>query len=350
MGSDALRPYRTALARRGSGPINHLWIGDSLTEGEGADALGKRWVDLTLAALRERFQPARITGGFGYLASFYLVTAFGGSPWRYGGAAPLPSSCGIGQKSVTLDRSGQTMSLAFAGTGCDLLYTSGPFTGTMLVSVDDRAGCALHTCAASVSQCNVHRIRGLEDGLHVLRVAWSSAQIILEGAMVYDGDELGGLRGIEFGHAGWTTSDCLHPHSLQAVRAAITEYRPALVTVNFGTNDCADGVAPGAFAASLQKLVNEILACCSAPTSLLLFNPYNGAGRSISHWRPYNDAVDAVAAACAGSCTSAVGVFDLATLFGDMSIDALDLTLDGTHLNNAGNQIWADAFASFLAP
>ncbi|MGO9751483.1 MAG: SGNH/GDSL hydrolase family protein [Solirubrobacteraceae bacterium] len=350
MRTEALRPYRAALGGRASAPVNHLWIGDSLTEGEGADAFGKRWVDLTLTALRERFQPAGIVGGFGYYATLYLVTEFGGSPWRFGGAAPALSGCGIGQKSLTMDTIGQTLSLAFTGTGADVLYTGGPGTGAMLVSVDGGPEWALETGLASIRQCNVHRIRGLRDGPHVLHVGWGSAQTIIEGAMVYNGDEIAGLRGIEFGHAGWTAADCLHPSSLQAVRATITTYRPALITVNLGTNDCAEGVAPSVFAANLQNLVNEILACCTTPTSLLLFNPYNGAGRSIGHWRPYNAAIEAVAAACAGPCTPAVGVFDLAALFGDMSIDALGLTHDRTHLTNAGNQMWADALASFLAP
>jgi hypothetical protein len=74
---------------------------------------------------------------------------------------------------------------------------------------------------------------------------------------------------------------------------------------------------------NLQDLVNKILSYCTVPASLLLFSPYNAASRSISEWELYNEAVGAVAAASSGAHTTAVGIFDLAAVFGGMSVDAL---------------------------
>ncbi len=347
---ESLRPYWAALADRAAAPVTHMWIGDSLTEGEGAGALRRRWVDLTLAALRERFQPAGIAGGVGYLASFYLVTEFGGSPWVPAGAPLIACAGGIGQKALALHCSGQAIGLTFLGTGCDLLYGCGPDGGEMIVALDGGVGVSVQTRAPSSSQCNVRRVRGLAAGPHAIEVAWRSGRIVFEGAMIYDGDETLGLRGIEFGHAGWMAADFLDPRSLQAVRATIANYRPALITLQLGTNECAEGVAPDAFRRDLQALVDEILSCVAAPTSVLLFNPYNGAGRSIDHWQPYNRAVAEVVRESSGRYTPSVGMFDLAERFGDMARDALGLTLDRTHLNNAGNQMWADALVPFLSP
>ncbi len=346
----ALEPYWAALARRASSPVDHLWVGDSLTEGEGAGALDRRWVELTLASLRTRFQPAGVPGGVGYRATLYLVTVPGGSPWVHEGSPRTPAVSGIGQRSLVLDRAGQALSLHFAGTGFDLLYTGGPVTGDLILRIDGGVGVTLGTRSADLTQCNVHRVRGLTAGPHAVQVARGSGRVILEGAMVYDGDELTGLRGIEFGHAGWMACDYLQPRSLQALRAAIEAYRPALVTLNLGTNECAEGVPATRFKADLGRLVSELLRCCRTPTSLLLFNPYNGAGRAIEDWRPYNAAVCTVAASSSGPRTPSVGVFDLATLFGDVANDPRRLTYDGTHLGDAGNRMWADALASFLAP
>ena len=61
--AQALTPWMSGLANRHYARCNVVCVGDSITEGQGADTADRRWLARLRDNLRTRFQTTGVTGG-----------------------------------------------------------------------------------------------------------------------------------------------------------------------------------------------------------------------------------------------------------------------------------------------
>lgn len=351
--ASALRTFWAALAKAGTSPVDVLCIGTSLTEGADATAPGKRWVELLRDLLRARYQPAGVVGGEGYVPAHYQTPAI---PDRFTGAGSL-SGYGLGRRSVSLT-AGQSRTLTFTGTGCDILYAKGTTTGSFTWAVDGGAASAPISTVDAAGPLGgfAVSVRGLAAASHTLVIAHASGgSAVIEGAMVYNGDETKGIRLWEAGHSGYTTEDYLTTvdNSAKTWAQSIKATNPDLVVIDIGANDekPAAGITPAQFAINVAALIARVRANCTTDPTIVLVGVWarisTGDGITTeAQWTPYFDALKAAAAA-----DPKVEFLDLWDRFGpNGGAMTLGLLSDQTHVTDAGAWLWAQSAYELVVP
>jgi lysophospholipase L1-like esterase len=270
----ALRAYHTALAKRATTPVDILTIGTSITEGTKATAFANRWVDLLRDKLRAKWQPAAIAGGRGYVSANYANPPDSGQAFTQAGGS-FSTSFGLGRRTRFLTASGHTLTLVFTGTGLDLFYAKGN-SGNFTITVDGGAPTTVSWTTIPAVDGIVSQVRGLSVASHTVVIAWVSGVVLINGAMVYNGDEAAGIRTWEGGHGGAESALYVDPAIPRWIDNVAT-IQPDLVVIELGTNDYAAARGSTSLIANLQSLVANIRAVCTvAPSIVLVVNHDRG--------------------------------------------------------------------------
>lgn len=351
--SNALRTFWTALANAGTSPVDVLCIGTSLTEGGKVTAAGKRWVELLRDLLRTRYQPAGVVGGEGYVPAFYEIAEIP-DRWTGTGSAGL---YGLGKRSVSLTN-GQSRTLTFTGTGADLRYAKGTTTGSFTYSIDGGAaqGPVSTQDAAGPLGGFAVQIRGLAPGSHTLAVSWASGgACVIEGAMVYNGDETRGVRLWESGHSGYNSGDFLSVASNgdKTWWDSITGVNPDLVIIDIGANDLkpAAGISAAQLGTNLAAMIAKVRAKATTDPSILVVGVWARLSASDgitteAQWQPYFDELKKAA-----NADPKVAFLDLYARFGaNATAMSLGLLTDQTHVSDTGAWLWAHSALRAITP
>jgi hypothetical protein len=210
----ALRPFHAALGARNWAPVDVLMIGDSFTEGRGATLTARSLTVRVTAALRQTLQPSGIAGGFGYLSAWSgsSATAGGGTITDYpvalaGAPDTTDGTYGVSRRNIFLS-SGQSATFTITGTGFDIFWVQGPALGTFTYAVDGGSTTTV-TSTGGAAPTSGHRtqVTGLSAGSHTVVLTRLTGVNVIEGLMVYNGDEAAGIRVWNAGRGGSTASN-----------------------------------------------------------------------------------------------------------------------------------------------
>lgn len=280
----AMQAWQNALAARNTAPATALFVGVSLTEGQGSSTKAGRWVDRVLTQLRAAYPTSGVTGGVGYLPAWYAV--YGpNSTWqpytsRTGTHANDTGAYGPGRRTDTMS-AGATLTYTITGDIADLCWIGG--TGSFTYSVDGGAATTVSTSATAGSM-NITRATLGTAASHTLTITAVST-VHFAGVMVYNGDAFSGIRFIESGHVGFLSSDFANMSNTWLVT------NPDLVVINLGANDPGSGISAATMQANIRALITDIRSAVSKPLSVALL-VYDWAAQPT-----YRAAYDAIVAA-----------------------------------------------------
>jgi lysophospholipase L1-like esterase len=337
----AMEVWRTALSNRNAAPATALFIGDSVTEGQGASARANRWIDVLRGNLRADLPTVGTTGGYGYVPTWYAVYA-PDSPWptshrsTTGTVTDLQQNPGdTNDKNLGLRHSslaaGATVSFTVTGTSADVWWQQG--YGSFTVQVDGGTATTVNTAGGTQGYPARTTISLGASGSHTVLITATTA-VRVAGLMVYDGDESKGIRFMDAGHVGFFSDSYLGAGMQQAWALAA----PDLVVIELGANDCIyNHFLPAGTKANVVSLIGQIRAAVGKPVSIAVVI-FNGAISSSSGqpWTAYRTALASIA-----TDDPTVQVIDWGTISATAS--------DGAHPNNTGYLQIANAMRAALA-
>jgi lysophospholipase L1-like esterase len=350
----ALRRFHAALAARSSTPVDIVCMGTSVTEGYADVATSSHqlsWVSRFREALRARFQPAEVAGGYGYHPARWAASYTPSDTFASSTVSSVSTAWGLGQRALILNSGSHFVELTATCTAVDLMYAQAATTGSFRWNVDGGSFTTVATANAQTLGGRSTRISGLSAASHVIRVEWTAGgSVVFEGFMIYNGDESAGVRMWNAGHASWQASDFANASTL-AHYASFQLPQPDLVVLELGTNDYFGTSAKktaAQFATDLATIITTIRANVTVAPSIVLVPVYDRTVTSpLDPWSSYVAAMYAAAAA-----DSAICVFDVQKRFNTGAAGTGNgLISTGTiHPSAAGHQHWADALAAFVSP
>lgn len=203
---------------------------------------------------------------------------------------------GLGLRAVELGVDCTSATTTFKGTGVDVVFTKRSAGGSLRVSVDGGAATTVSTNGGSESGGNTYRVAGLTGGTHTLKLS-SQTSALVEGIVVYDGDESRGLRLYEGAHFGYSSRNFV---AVPAWAASLTNLpAPDLAFVALGLNDyAAQTITPTELKSNLEFIIGSIRARNSQCSVVIINSFERGDVVSPNHlWQSYVDAMNEVAAA-----------------------------------------------------
>jgi len=342
-------------AAAGTGVSRWLWVGDSFVEGEGATTLANTFRLRTVASTRTLRSISGAALGLIPGRTYYTYLSASAS-WRApsSGTATATPNWNItqGTKGIRFTATGQYREWSVTGTAIDVLYlqAGGAGGGNLTVA---RNGTTVATINANDSgqayqPSKPYRITFPSRGTYTIRVTSGSTQGIVDGLVVYDGDDTGG---------GIIAYDCSRTgaqSNLIAVDDIIngwTAIQPHLVIDDqVGSNDFLDAARnPTAVVGFLNTRLDASAALASSPTVVILV-PWRLAATAGTNALgfTYEQYVTAVKNACAAHAYSgSIRVLDLQDVYPTASSQPWH-DADGLHPNNTGHQQIANALVSFI--
>ncbi len=347
---NALRYFRTQLARRDSIHVDMVFLGDSLTEGEGSTGVTKRWTTRVAEDLRRRFPVTGVTGGLGYVeAANNSSTMSWSSMMTMSGGANAQSSDGLNKRCVYLGAAGHklTFTTPTACTGFEVFYEQG---GGAVFSVKVDSGAGTNIDSSGTVQAASRTFTGLANTTHSIELAWVSGtglNGIIHGICLHNGDETYGIRPFCGGFGGADSTHFVTSGYGSRWVDQVTLLQPALVTICLGANDLKGSQTVAQYKANLIALIAYIRTK-SPSSSIVLIAPYEiGVTPStVDTWANYVTAIQQIVTA-----DSTLAYFDIWNRFGTQKPPSVAgmIAGDNQHPTNAGQAYWADAFAAFLA-
>lgn len=341
-----LAAWSTAVNGRSSAPATVCWVGDSITEGQGASTKANRWQDVLLPQLRSDYPTAGVAGGAGYLPGWYAVFS-PDSTWTHtnatrtgtitdaelgqdGTSIPIPSTNDqtIGERSERMS-AGATLTFTVTGTSMDLWWVQG--YGTFTYRIDSGTAVSVSTAGTAGMPGRTAGIN-LGGGTHTVTITATSA-VRFGGIYVYDGDESKGLRAYDFGHVGWDSGAYLGMGETWGLIS------PDLVVIELGPNDFIYSHYTSAqMKANLEQLISEIRSAVpkSVSVAVSLLNGNLNSGTNSETWTDYRNAITAVT-----TDDPTVALFDWGTLGPTAS--------DGAHPNDTGHANIAATLRTLVA-
>lgn len=283
-------PYKrwaAALGNREFSPAVVAVVGDSITANGFASSAINGYAYKFSDALQ---RPYRASGSHWWSVGAYL------GPWVNTGGT-FTELYGVGGWSYI--NSGQTQ-YQEATFYCDRfhLYFAGAVGGsrTAEVLIDGTQVATVNTVVTGSTTTPVKYDSGaLAPGLHTIRVrASTSHTVIFSGAYVWNGDYGKGIQVWPMGHSGHSAADWdaygIDSDVYEAFGPAFVN--PALVIIELGLNDLADGVTKAAYKTSIASVINKITTnTVPAPSLCFLSMWARGDGSyTDAQFKPYRTA------------------------------------------------------------
>lgn len=348
--SPALLPWYASLANRHYARADIAVLGDSITEGQGATQIDRRWIARLRDQLRARHATTGLTGGGrGFIAaattgetSYTHAATLAGSPVISGGYGPK-------RASALLDAAGKSVTFTVKGTSADMVYLRGASSGSVSITVD---GGAPATVSLNGTQVDGQKYRFSlgASGTHTVVIAWASGTLnFVHGLIEYDGDESKGISVHDCGHYGWDTSaggsGWLSSTSNWPV--SVASLGASLVVIALGTND--PGVVTAAqHKTNLQQIISLVRAgytTLGTPVAPIVLVPYGGKSTASATWADYVASQYAVVAEdpTVSICDLSLRVPNAASNPGAIYADVVG------HPTDKGHALFGDAVADFLS-
>lgn len=344
---------------RGTQKFSVAFIGDSVTEGQASSTpmftANKRYVDIVRLALQARNLNG-IVGGQGAFGHFFGSAA--NTPWTYGGTALSASS----QPRFAMDRS---VNLAGGGTPSTATITMGPMTSLdvyfwqgsaatlpFTVTINGNVNTVTpSTTGGLINNGVVNLTNGVNTGANNTIVYTGNAGGISypSGQGHRNGDETAGVRTLELGHFGYTSTTYINSlntdNNSNGLAPMMPILNPDLYVICLGLNDYQAQVATATFASNISSIIAACKAWASGFTpSFLLVSMYVRQDIAIQPitMAQYASALQGVSS---GDTANTV-FFDLAPVFAGNY--GTYLNADNLHPNDAGHAAIGNALAPII--
>jgi lysophospholipase L1-like esterase len=339
-----LEAWRLALANRDYARADIACLGDSTTEGRGATAYSRNWVQKLQTGLRKRLG---VTGGYGYIPARVTDTGSFAHPTTNTGTLYSSGFFGVKGKTTLMGTASATVTFNVTGTHADIVYISGTVTGVMRYSIDGGAYTNLDTLGGAVVTEKRQRLSFGAAGAHTITIGWvSGPDVYLDGVIVYDGDTNAGIGVHDCGHSGWTTANWMSNQG-EWPRQITAAFQPQLWIVGLGINDSWGApnnpqVPVATYKTNLNNIVTKIRDATDADPSILIHTSIPRKDATAGYG-PYVQAMREVAA-------------ERSTAFYEHLVrwPNAEATqgwyVDGTHPGDLGYSALADGLAEFIAP
>jgi lysophospholipase L1-like esterase len=345
--TNALRYFRSQLARRESNPVDIVCYGHSLVEGEGATSILKRGTDRFRDIMRTRFPVSGVTGGYGYLPVTRNATTWNLNSYITLASGATNGNYGLGKHAYFVNATGAKVTLTLNGlvaSAIDVVYIQGG-GGTFSTKTDTVSNADTKATTGTPTKQATYRIPNVTTSTTSVEANWVSGNSIICGFMIYNGDTASGIRVWNDGQGGLTSTQALD--STNVNMAGFDVANPSLVTITILANDFKTGVAVATSKANLATIVSQVRA--SAPNASIVFaieHALGSTGASIP-WAQYAQAYYDVAVADGN-----VAVFDFYQRVGTQTPPTAPgiIYTDQQHYTDAGYLMWADALAGFVSP
>lgn len=335
-------------AKRGLGQAKILFVGDSFMEGEGASARANRCLDRLQAGLRSAYSISGTGVGLTPAGPYgtYLSVSSG---WR----TPATNSGTItpgwfGAQGNThgrqFDTAGDYVEWTVNGTHADIVYAKSNLgTGDLQVRVDTVLILTIDA-DTGYSPGEIQRISLGAAGSHTVRITSTGSLALVDGIMVYNGDDTAGV----------TYWDCTRTQYTNASFKTSLDYQqgwpkflPHLVVDDLvGTNEYLNNVdgTPAQVQTDLGTRFTTYKGLASRPTVVLLVPLRGSAIGAGANGRGYTwDQYVTVAKAAAAS--AGVITLDLNDYYSGVSKTGW-FDADNLHPSDTGHQKMADALVA----
>lgn len=356
-GSNYMKTLRAGLANVSLAPIDMVFIGDSKTEGTGSSGPGYRWLDRFRTSFRSLYNPAGVTGGYGYIPGAYASPNMG-NPWTLSGSATQTVSAtgatyGLGKRNITMNTAAGTASIKVgpstpwgAVTDVDIVYSQGSSQGSFTVAVDGGAATTVNANNATRQLGQRYSITGLSTSSdHTILITWVSSIVTIEGIMCYNGDKNQGIRIWDSAHHGVKAADY---QTTDLWWEALSVIQPAVVYYNLGRNDFSNGASASTIVSTIQGHIAKIRSLITIDPTIIIGMDWQDSPTAptdtYANWRTaiYN------MVASDGN----LALIDLYKYFGTINTsgtNAQGLSAgDLVHPSDKGNAAISAAFHSFL--
>ncbi len=295
----AMRRFHVALADAATTPVNIGWgPTNSIGDGFGAPTMLDRCSHVFLTEVRRSLG---LTGGLGYVDCWNqpqfpdhpLTTTAQGHPW---------TATGLGRQAIEY-RPDTYQQFTLTGiTGLDLVYTGSADSRVLTYVLTDAGGTSgevkyLDTAepVARGGYTEVVARELLPDATYLLSMARvTGGNPVVEGLVLYNGDETSGVRMFEAGQSGYRAADYVAPHDGWA--DSLRNYQPALVVLPILSNDWASGRTPDQGRDALLAVIEKTRSVLDVAPSILLVGEYDRAHSNPVPWDAYRAVYADVAA------------------------------------------------------
>lgn len=358
--TQALLPLSAGLANRHYARCNIVCLGDSISEGQGATNVDRRWIARLRDNLRNRYQTTSLSGGGrGFLGaassgeiSFVWPATITGSPAQ-------ATTLGPKGQFVQLNGAGQTIVYNLVGDSADIMWTQVPFGGTFSYSIDGGSAVNVSTNGGGIVDGMLTHINLGANSAHTLTLAWVSGSANIDGVVEYSSDYTRGLQVHDAAHYGWQTTNWVSVTAggTASPARAISQLSPAAIIITLGVNDQFAGVPPATVQTNLTTIISQLRAATTAPYPAVILNMLPPRINQSSYTYPWSQYV-AAAWNIAANDTGGPG--------GSSIVTVMDFTLgprmlgadtdvyggwpvgDEVHPSDKGHSLIADAVTTFL--
>lgn len=344
--------WKNALtaAAAGTGQAKIFTVGDSMMEGEGASAEPNRFMSRFADGVRSN----RAIGGsgFGMVGAFHTTYLTDSSSWR----TPTTADTGTisnnaqGDRGVYLGSTGAYVQWTRVCTSFDVVHYQGTGDGSSIgVNVDGINVTTIDISSGAASYSSISHVAiGGPAASHVITLTLTGGGDVVDGIVLYNGDETAGVIAWDGTHVGYDSTDFGGTNPPGSLVNGIANLQPALVIDDItGLTDYqSNATAPAQAAANLAARLTFYKAQASSPTVMLLACFAYDSSRTTANaggytWQQYLDACR-----LAASSFQEVYWIDLHDVYPSFTW----LASDGAHPSDAGHQKIADALLAILAP
>lgn len=342
--SSKLARFRADLANSRNALCTVVTLGNSVDEGQGATVEANRFTAHLRRILQRGWPSSAGREAVGYIPVNYFVTSFP-EVFTITGTYTENNNWGPGGRALRMEP-GSEATATVSGTSVDLLFGKATFAGRFEVLIDGVSQGTTQTAAAANTDGHTLRITLPGNGSHALVVKpYEAFPVIFEGIIVNDGNESSGVRHIDAGHWGWTTT-LFAPGgnggtSLGEVMATLN---PSLVTIGLTENDYKAGLAIATFKAQVEAIIAKIRLGGADPDILLIARPERSDDAEGGPLYPeYVAALREVA-----SADARVDFLDLTLLMTTVAADTLGLWVDAVHPSDKGHALIGQFVAGYI--
>jgi lysophospholipase L1-like esterase len=350
----ALMGWRAGLANREFAPAVVVCLGDSITEGQGATTMDRRYVAQLRKRLRTRFPVTGITGGRGFIGSDKTGVSSYTWPVTAAGTVTVDDNYGPKRRAALMTATGQSRTFTLQGTSVDIMYGRSSATGILYYKIDGGSAVTINTATGYTQGTQV--VGGVianvvlgASGAHTLEVGWSSGgTVYLEGVTEYDGDEAAGIRVHDAGHHGWTTTNWANRNGFFYWMQSIKTLNPDLLVMPLGTNDLTGSISAATTLANWQAILGYLRGVGCDPSVLIvpMFKRSEGAVTQ-AIWDPY---VSAAYQLAAGDPKVAIADIGAKMPYVGLGTPSLSLYTDTVHPTDKGHSMMADLILGAITP
>lgn len=334
----ALPSFYSKLATAASVPVDVMFVGDSITEGQGSTvdaSLSNRWVQQVIDSLRVISGTTGKTGR-GYIPAYYDLSDADG----YNATAGFANTGGVedivkglGRRAVVLDTAGDKLTITVTGTAVDVVFRRDTGAGTLNVIIDGGAPTGIATASSPYTFGGYTQRFTFASGSHTVELAWASGgPVTVEGVFAHNGTESAGVRLWDAAHSGYTAASMAANltwyQSMQAVN-------PELVVVALGTNDHRTGRTTAQYRADMATILGQIrsqtipgggtVIAPTVPIVLVRYPEPQDGTYTAGRWDEYGQVLGQLAAEYAPA------------IYVDLAAEQVALAADNLHPSPAGH-------------